>query len=57
MDINWHDYFDQIEFKHENGVTILSGVFDDQAAFHGMLAMIRNLNIEIRSIDCKECGN
>ena len=54
VNINWNDYFDQIEFRYENDITVLSGIFEDQAALHGILAMIRNLNIEIKSIDCKE---
>jgi len=47
----WSTWFDGLEVRPDpNGETLLSGPLPDQAALHGVLAKIRDLNLELISV-------
>ena len=48
LDRRWSDWFDGLEITNlQNGETMLSGEIVDQAALHGALAKVRDLNLEL----------
>ncbi len=48
---SWSDYFGGLEIQCDaNGQSILSGRLPDQAALHGVLARIRDLNLKLISV-------
>jgi hypothetical protein len=47
----WSDWFDQMAISTEGGETILSGPLADQAALHGLLIRIRDLNLTLLSVE------
>ena len=52
LDIKWTDWFDGMQIIHENdGTTTLMGTVIDQAALQGILKKIRNLNLELISVN------
>jgi hypothetical protein len=52
LDIKWADWFDGMQIIHENdGTTTLMGTVIDQAALQGILKKIRNLNLELISVN------
>jgi len=46
----WKEWFENMSFTYEGSNTILSGPYKDQAAFHGILNRIRDLNLILVSI-------
>lgn len=51
----WADWFDGLTITAcQNGTTTLVGPVGDQAALHGLLAMIRDLGLPILSINLLE---
>ncbi len=47
----WSDWFGGLDVESEpGGDTILSGHLPDQAALHGVLARIRDLNLKLVSV-------
>jgi hypothetical protein len=52
----WSDFMSNLEesYEQENGVTIttIAGVVTDQAALHGLLERIRDLNLTLLSVTC-----
>ena len=54
----WSDFMSNLEqsFDQENGatITIITGTVTDQAALHGLLEHIRDLNLTLLSVTC-EC--
>ena len=59
LDSTLEDWFEGITISYEensksdNGCTIISGYFLDQAELHGLLAKIRDLNLELLSVKKK----
>ena len=52
LDIKWADWFNGMQIIHENdGTTTLLGTVIDQAALQGILKKIRNLNLELISVN------
>lgn len=52
MDVKWTDWFDGIQIVHEeDGTTTLYGDEIDQAALQGILKKIRNLSLELISVN------
>ncbi len=48
----WSDWFGGLDVESEpGGDTILSGFLPDQAALHGVLAKIRDLNLKLVSVE------
>ena len=54
LDAKWSDWFDQMAISTHGGNTILTGPVADQAALHGLLIRIRDLNLTLLSIECIE---
>jgi len=51
LDPKWSDWFEQMEISTEGGQTILTGPVADQAALHGLLVRIRDLNLPLLSVE------
>jgi hypothetical protein len=53
LDPSWSDWFAGLQFTHlETDETMLAGILPDQAALHGLLERIRDLNITLISVTC-----
>jgi hypothetical protein len=51
----WSKWFEGLTIRMmDNGVTILSGFLPDQAALHGLLERIRDLNLTLISVSRDE---
>ena len=50
----WSDWFGQMVISTEGSDTILTGSVADQAALHGLLNRIRDLNLALLSVECIE---
>jgi hypothetical protein len=54
LDPKWSDWFEQMAISTEGDQTILTGAMADQAALHGLLIRIRDLNLTLLSVECIE---
>jgi hypothetical protein len=53
LDQRWSDWFADLELSYlEGDMTLLSGPLSDQAALHGLLERIRDLNLTLISVTC-----
>lgn len=53
LDPPWSDWFSGLEITRLDGdETLLSGPLVDQAALHGLLKRIRDLNLTLISVNC-----
>jgi hypothetical protein len=53
LDPHWSDRFGGLELTHlEGNETLLSGSLPDQAALHGLLELVRDLNLQLISVNC-----
>jgi len=53
-DPNWSEWFAGLKIAHLDGdETLLSGSLPDQGALHGLLERIRDLNITLISVTCR----
>lgn len=52
LDKLWADWFDGMTIRHEdNGESLLTGTLTDQAALHGLLNRLRDLGIQLISVN------
>jgi hypothetical protein len=52
LDESWADWFDGLTLTHQaNGETILAGPLPDQGALHGLLNRVRDLGIQLISVN------
>jgi hypothetical protein len=55
VDETWSDWFGGLEIVPQaNGETLLLGPVADQAALHGILAKVRDLNLALLSVTRQE---
>ena len=55
VDAHWSDWFEGLTITNTaSGVTVISGEIVDQAALHGTLNKIRNLNLALMSVTPKD---
>jgi hypothetical protein len=53
LDPGWSDWFATLRVTHlEGDETLLFGILPDQAALHGLLERIRDLNLVLISLTC-----
>jgi hypothetical protein len=51
LDQRWSDWFGGMQITTQTGgVTVISGPVADQAALHGLLAKVRDLNLPLISL-------
>ena len=50
IDEKWSNWFEKMVISTEGGETILTGHVADQAALHGLLVRIRDLNLTLLSV-------
>ena len=53
LDKKWEESFEGMSFTYENDNTIITGVIIDEAKLHGMLILIRDLNLKLISVNTK----
>ena len=51
LDPKWSDWFEDMAISTEGDKTILTGSLADQAALHGLLIRIRDLNLTLLSVE------
>lgn len=51
LDHKWSDWFEQMAISTEGSETVLTGPVADQAALHGLLIRIRDLNLTLLSVE------
>jgi hypothetical protein len=52
LSLDWAEWFEGMEIRQEGkGQTILKGRVEDQAALHGLLSRVRNLNLTLLSVN------
>jgi hypothetical protein len=50
LDSRWSSWFEDLQLTSEGGRTLIAGPVTDQAALHGLLARIRDLNLPLISV-------
>jgi hypothetical protein len=51
LDKRWKDWFKGMDINYENDHTIISGIVQDEAFMHGILNLIRDLNLKLISVN------
>lgn len=51
LDKKWKSSFDGMEITYERDNTILTGIIKDEAHMHGILNIIRDINIKLISLN------
>ena len=51
LDPNWSDWFEKMVISREGDTTVLTGPVADQAALHGLLIRIRDLNLTLLTVE------
>lgn len=56
LDTKWEACFDGVTIRHVDNLTVLQVELKDQAHLHGILGLIRDLNLKLISINYLESG-
>ena len=56
LDPKWKDYFEGMSIRYESNLTILQVKVKDQAHLHGILNLIRDLNMKLVSVNILKTG-
>lgn len=56
LDKKWADWFEGMEMNYEGEATVVRGPVADQAALHGLLSRVRDLNLVLLSVERCEPG-
>lgn len=52
LDPSWQEWFEGLQITHESdGMSLLSGVLQDQAALYGVLWKLRHLSVTLLSLE------
>ena len=51
IDKEWAEWFEDVEFSHEENTTVLVCENKDQSYVHGILNKIRDLNLQLISVN------
>ena len=51
LDKNWQDWFGGVNLVKKGDNSVITGLFPDQAALHGTLNKIRDLNLELIKVE------
>ena len=51
LDTKWEEWFEGMEFSYEKENTVLTGEIKDEAFMHGILNLIRDLNLKLVSVN------
>jgi hypothetical protein len=52
LDPSWQEWFEGLQITHESdGMSLLSGVLQDQATLYGVLWKIRHLSVTLLSLE------
>ena len=54
LDKKWMNSFEGMKISYEEDNTILTGILKDEAHMHGVLNIIRDLNIKLLSVNPAE---
>jgi hypothetical protein len=54
LDEKWNDRFEGMEISYEGNYTLLTGNLKDEAHMHGVLNIIRDLNLKLISVNSVE---
>ena len=54
LDPKWSDWFEQMAISTQDGETTLTGPVADQAALHGLLIRVRDLNLTLLAVERME---
>jgi hypothetical protein len=54
LDKKWKNRFEGMKISYEGGNTIISGKLKDEAHMHGVLNIIRDLNLKLISVNSVE---
>ncbi|WP_018622161.1 hypothetical protein [Spirosoma luteum] len=56
LDPTWEKHFDALSIRYKDNLTIMQIEIKDQAHLHGILNLIRDLNLKIISVNRLEAG-
>ena len=54
VDARWSGWFDGLAISHPDDDTLLSGLVADSASLYGILARLRDLGLQLTSVNSEE---